>query len=374
MARRLSGPNSDDDETVVNGVADDITALVNDLDDELRAVTSEIDGDERDIRWRLKVFRLIKDRGERAWLFDCVPAELPILSRLRDEYDGGQFEVVVYKNGRIVKRSKVLIEPPKKHAQYAPPSTAGNDQNAAFIAQGFSQLAEAIKEIKQIAAPIQQQINPMELMLGMFGAMAKMREIMEPPPRQHDNNFDVLLKGLELGKEFASPKGETTSADILLETVRTVLPALADIGKKETANHVANIPQNFVENRPKEVGAKMSIKDAMLKAQIENLVKCAAAGKDASLYADLILDNVPEEILMDWVTSSDVRKKLVSLVPAVGNHWSWFAQVVAIIKGELTGATESVITGNNHDNGAGNVLVTGDDTDKPDIGPAGGSA
>ena len=68
----------------IEGRYDDITGLQEDIDGELNEIFGEFGGDPDDTQFEIRVYRTQPGRGKLAYLFACLPHELPIMDKLRD--------------------------------------------------------------------------------------------------------------------------------------------------------------------------------------------------------------------------------------------------------------------------------------------------
>ena len=67
----------------------------------------------------------------------------------------------------------------------------------------------------------------------------------------------------------------------------------------------------------------------MLSYYLAFLVSKAKIGSDPSLYAEVVLDNVPDDQLMPMLNRGDALiSDLVSLHPPVGEHREWFTKLL----------------------------------------------
>jgi hypothetical protein len=64
-----------------------------------------------------------------------------------------------------------------------------------------------------------------------------------------------------------------------------------------------------------------------LKMGLSFLCEQAAAKKDAALYAEVVLDNVPDEFLTTILSAPDFCAVLAQFTPAVLQHREWFEKL-----------------------------------------------
>ena len=91
------------------GDFDDITDLQNDLDSQLDAIFEEFGGDENDTEYKIHVKRVLTERGEYEHCFSCLPSELPINDKIKNQYGPGRYMIWIYKNAKIYRRRNLII-------------------------------------------------------------------------------------------------------------------------------------------------------------------------------------------------------------------------------------------------------------------------
>lgn len=335
----------------IDGTADDISALEGDLDGLLSSITSEFSADENDVEFTMMIYRVVTGTGNMEYLFTILPHELPVLDRLRDEYGGGDFETRVYRKTagqrkKLFRKFRQKIAAPPKREYVAPQKvTSDLSEIANVMMQGFQQTNAMISEIMKQNVPQNATINPLEMMQGMIATLVSMQQLM--PQNKTDSGIDTAIKFLELGKDLGSDK-ETSSTDVLLETIRSIGPILTKSvetsQKPENASIKNNIPSQSTVTNPAEKPSMLNPTQMMIKSQLKNLVKVAAAGKDPELYADLILDQVPTFQLTTMINSPTLLEDLAKLDPAVNRHQTWFTTLVTIIRDTLENPEEDIVT------------------------------
>lgn len=76
-----------------------------------------------------------------------------------------------------------------------------------------------------------------------------------------------------------------------------------------------------------------------LKMGLGFLVMQAQAGNEPETYADVVLDNVPEEDLKKFLASPDPVGYLAGIVPDIAKHRPWFDKLIAEVRGALKDET-----------------------------------
>lgn len=344
--KQLLRPENDDDITDVNllpGNAEDISNIVDDIDAQLSSITSELGADKLDVKFTVKVYRVVENKAELAWLFDCTPAELPILQKLRDEYDGGRFECRVYKNNRIYKRVKVVVETPKKLAVTQP---AKNEMSEMLKEMGrqqqdnFNMLKDTVMQM--VGKPSTPQPSQMEMMTGMMALMASMKNFVSPPVQPSvspDKMIEVLIKGMELGRDSGGGS-ETGLMDIAKELIKS--PLLGQLAQAATTmpqlpRQQAQMqipvqakpaqPQMTTQPQPATQPKGTVMQTQVLKHYLDMLVKKAEKDSDPILYAEFILDNVPQSMVEENIMRDDLIEYASTIDPRVKDHQEWFIEL-----------------------------------------------
>lgn len=330
MVRKMLSDDRDEiiigDESI-DGKSEDVTELMDDIDAQLAAITSEFGGQKGDINFKLTIYRIVEGKGERAYLFAALPAELPILDRLRDEYGGGNFEVWIYKNGKIFKRQKVSVEAPKKPA-YIPPPQQSNDigKLAEVMIMGFQKLGEMITHNQNT---VREPVNFMEMQTNMMNQMLMMKQLFDSP--KPENNMDMFLKGVEIAKQFSDGDRESNSNDVFKGLIETFGPPLVSAVTQNVENQKAQAGAEIRKPiNPKQLAGKpkmLNPREMMLKAQLKNLCDKAIQGKDAGLYAEVVVDSVPENIIRQFLGNPNYLQELARIHPPVTMHAPWFNEL-----------------------------------------------
>lgn len=352
MSKMLS---YDEDEHVIEGTATDLTGIQDNIDDELNKICSEIDDDSGDVQFRIKVYRIMKNQGERAWLFDALPSELPILPRLRDEYGGGEFETIIYKKNRIFKRRKMLVEVPKKPVVQLPTNSSDVETVLKYVTNGMTQLADAVKEIKQ--QPQAQPVDQMAQMRQMIEIMVMMKSFYpEQKTEKNSDSMDVFLKGIEFAKDIAiSGGGDVSTGQMVLEAIKNLGKPLAEMMTRNS-QQVAQIPpknqarlaQPVMSNpapRPSErnqedsdVGIIANMIQSRLAKELPKLCEKAAANRDPNVYALLIVEEIDpayHKLVGEFLVDETWYKRLENAEPKIANHKQWFEELRYCILCEL---------------------------------------
>jgi len=209
------------------------------------------------------------------------------------------------------------------------------EQNNARTMQMFSETMRAFAERQNSAPPF----DPVAAQASLMQQLVALKGLSEPK----DNSkgaIEMFIQGISLAKDLNPREGETNTSDILLKALETFGGPLVEAAGKMKELHAPGNGQaapgpdgaaNADAQREKEMG----IRNMMLKQQLGFLVQNAAAGKNPELYAELLLDQLGEKVVLDFVAKPDALEKLVAINPAVEQHKQWFEALRAAIL-ELT--------------------------------------
>lgn len=348
--RQLADANTDDGEFIITQSAEDITLAQNDVDDQINSIFAEVGSDKNEVTFHFQVWRVLKDQADMAFLFKGLVSDLPIMERLRDEYDGGKFFIQIYKNKKRFKQLKVTVEKPKSNVTTAVVAVK-NDMVEMIKAineqqqQQFNMLKETLLQIagKQVTPT-----DPMAMMASMMGAMMQMKNFLSPAQPENsispDKMIDVLLKGMEMGKDSGGGS-ETGFLDIVKELIKspalaTALTAAQNVPQLPKARNAPAIQNNSQSTNPANLspGSREEPKmNAVIARNLEMLVSKAEKDADPILYAEFIIDNVPESMIKEHILRDDLIESLSKINPKVTQYKEWFLELRDHIQGVLTG-------------------------------------
>lgn len=346
---------NDIEEGILSGASEDVTNIVEDIDAQINSMTSEFGADKMDAEFAIKVYRVIEGKGELAWLFACVPSELPIMQKLQDDFGGGRFEVRIYKNKKIFRRIPVVVSPPLKSKEPVPPPQ--NDLTALVNAiatqqeRQFNQLKETLLQIagRNTAAPP----DTMAMMGAMMGAMTQMKDFLAPAQNNSasispDKMIDVLMKGMEIGRDSGGGGGGETNFLDIVKTALTspLLLSAATQAVRPPATNPVSFPAPQIPGKTNANPVKITQPvetnkmNPIIQKNLNMLVTKAENDADPILYAEFILDNVPESMVRDFILRDNLIEELNKINPKVEQHKEWFLQLRNHIQAVLTGEGE----------------------------------
>lgn len=334
VTKVLSHDDFEDAEVIHTREADDISIQQDDADNQINAIFSEIGSDKNEVNYYFQVWRIIKDQADMAFLFKGSPSDLPIMERLRDEYDGGKFHIQIYRNKKRYKRLQVTVEASKKAAVA---QLVKNDMAELMKEMGrqqqenFNMLKDTV--LQMVGKPTTPQPSQIEMMTGMMMMFKSMKDFVSPqiqqaPAFNPEKMFDMFLKGMEMGRD--SGGSETGLMDIAKELIKS--PLLGSL-----AHAVQNPPQlpppkpqvSIPAINPTVQPAKgpVMLKEGLIKHYLNMLVGKAEKDSDPILYAEFILDNVPQSMVEENIARDDLIEYASSIDPRVKQHEKWFIEL-----------------------------------------------
>lgn len=292
-----------------------------------------------------------------SFLFRTNPGEMSggeIMEKCRDRFGTGDYRVHIRKGPRLVANKPFSVEA-EKEDEIEPAKNGGLD-TMAFITmlqesnkQTMAMFTEAMKAFagSQNNAPM---FDPVAAQASLMQQLASLKQMSEPKDQSKDA-VAMLIQGLTLAKELGPKDGETNSSDILLEGIKQFAPALTNAAQQMQTRTPGNAalppPGDPQANADADREREMGIRNMMLRQQLGFLVQNAANGKNPELYAELLLDQMGEKVVLEFVGQPDALEKLVAINADVATYSQWFEALRRSIL-ELTadtGETEVIVPG-----------------------------
>lgn len=260
------------------------------------------------------------------------------IDRLRDEWGAGVFRLVFRApTGRIITRRQLSVVAKKVQAQPATAAEVARLMEEKSAGKGDGGMASMIPLIMKVMDSNTQQMvallsrpaptppappppmGPQEIIAMMTG----LANMMKPSESQ----VDLLLKGVKLFKDL-QPEGDSDSLTGLLSKGLDLagnmvgkVPAPAQVPPRPSVTvtqvkppPAIETPEAVAPTDEQKAASLLEAKVAWLREQLRRLVEKAERGRDPALYADLLLDELPE-----FVVAADLRGALLDS--------EWFAQL-----------------------------------------------
>ena len=292
----------------------------------------------------VSVFRIPTESGrKKEWLArKDVPDFLALGAPwLAEQFGPGEYEIMIYTaDKQIFKRPRITIGREAARAQSAGGGASDLSRVMDAMNANFARLAEALS--RQAPAPV----APGPSRMDMLNEMMVMKNLFSNPGGNSGGDQMGQLKTmLSLVKEvMPRPEGaEASGVDLLMKLADTFAPAIVKAVENMPANLVPAVePGQAVPGRaalpvsnltPEQEGARqMSIK---LKGQLMYLCSEAKQDSDPAPYAQIIVNNVPEAVLNQFVNSETWLNELGTFHAGVLEHEAWFSElreeVIAIL-------------------------------------------
>ena len=317
----------------------------------------------------MSVLRRIKGR-KTAFLFELDEFEdlNELMSRLRDEYGGGNFVIQGRRsNGNLAFNQGLDIEKPNKKEE-PEPQQGGNfesillamnensqrqsNETRDLMIQMNNKSAEASRDNMNMLVKMM-EINKPQQQMGMTEIVAIMANIKEmtaqPAP---DNPMELFIKGMEMGKETASGGDES----ILQTAIKSFAPPLASLAQLQTGTTPANPPQTpapvhatpqtsnvgtgrdtpalpTATEQPKEspeMLEKIKLLNEM-RPHINVLLRAASLDGDPEVYANYILDMIELEKIKSFLENEETYEQFFTMVPQAQPFKEWFDNCRVIV-------------------------------------------
>lgn len=370
-----------------NGTFEIIDVPENEQDESLNAVLGELGVDSLD-DIMLKIYRT-NDMGKDAHIFDTLPdAVNGIEDRLRSSYGEGDYKIKIFtptpSGGKSVKKViKLSIAVPLEKEE--PVTEEKGEDIKDVVAAMMLAMQTQSKDMMQMfrEAQLESQNKTQELLITVLSK----KDDGEKPPNlletiqtlkalegDKKDPMDVFSQMLTMNRqikeEMADDKpqddsmlGTLTNGLNSLVTLATNAPAQPTVPQGAPAVKPMPIP---VTNVPVQPGTKPDIQTGApaiqqqptgtemnplikmkLKPELLNLVEKAKQGKNVAVYADLMIEEIPEQFypqLLQALGADDdeALATLGSIEPTVLQHAEWFKGLCAEIRAAFSEAEEQL--------------------------------
>lgn len=344
-APEVAAPAVDPLEEIASGERDSLSALMGEL----------VGVDDATVT----VYRATRNQPQ-AYMFKCSPASFS-LDDLRDKFGGGEFRVYITRGGEPWRNRRVIVEqkaggmPSEIEAK---PSAV--DALAAVMREGFARQAEIMATLARPAPSSSSMFSGMDLPAVITAAAAAITALRPPPApapapvadsgRSVDRAMDMLMKGIELAQTMGGGGGggddpslmallrDFVKSPMLAQAVSSTLRPAVAAPSFQPARPVAPMQSQPAVAAPVVPVAQeeTAMVNPLIAHYLGALVGFAAEGSDPTLYADLILDRLPDETLRGLLDAKpDPVTVLAGINPKVLQHRDWFVELVETIRAAL---------------------------------------
>lgn len=296
--------------------------------DDLGVVLAELGGDENA---QVNVSRITKS-NKKEYIGSFAPAEFT-LEMLQEIYGGGDYVILGRRRNRITFNRKIAIAEPRHHPRSI---STGTDTLATVIQEGFRQQNEQTMKLMMMMLGMKQgggqAADPEQLRSGLLQDLQLMKSLVGSNDSNQALDAVKVMELIKMGVEFGRDAGgaETGPLDFLSKAMDTfgkpVARALeradvhqqaeAQTRKRQARAQRARSDRTPPPNAPNEITAMQN--------SLRFLIQQAQADNDPALWAEVVLDQVPEAQLRAFLNQPDPVAVLAALDSAVENHREWF--------------------------------------------------
>lgn len=296
----------------------------------------------QDTDWAIRINRVLGPRGPEEYMFSCHITDLPLWDKLQEKYPkGGQFRGWVLKNGKIVKRLEYRIAPtfePETIEQR--PNTELSALVEAMSRQNDLLLRVLERPPQQITSqpvtdPTDQFVKIATLLSGFMVPIISQRQQSDP--------LEYVRTGIELAKAAGGGSDrDTNMMDILKSAIEGPLGKALSNQLEAQQNAIRNlampppaptvavpvnppiptqpIPQPQINPANNPLGPLIPYLEPMLIAAEKN--------SPPELYANLLADNLPDELWNALLIDNKLIDGLCERVPRMAARKDWFMRVL----------------------------------------------
>jgi len=304
-----------------------------------------------DNKAHVRLYREVRG-GKLEFLDKFSPAEWLALDvdGVKDNYGAGDYRIRVYDEHSKVRgnRGFSIARLPTLNAVPAPPvAQAPSEHIASVVANAVAAtLAPVLERLASATGNRESFLRELVQYKTLFAPVAAAASLPMPAP---NDPLDMLRKVLDISKDLKSDGAEKTVSDVMLELLQQFGPVLTErMQQMRAASGAAGAaPQArgivagpVLPTTPTGATQVQSAEDSM-RFSVSFLVAQAEMKKDPELYADVVLDQLPQ----DWIeqsmsmTTDELLALLATLDPRVNQHAEWFRELHTKMK-ELTAPDE----------------------------------
>lgn len=257
-----------------------------------------------------------------------------LLEHLRKNYGGGLYRIYLRAGGKTIGNSLVRIAAAVPSSG-APASVGGEvSQVVAQILGPLQAVQQQLLDyVKTQAAPVQassrrEWLEELVIMQKLFGGngggggggLSQVQEILDFLPR-----LGVTING-------KTEKEEESFSDI----ADKFLPVVNRVLDNQYRQNAAQRPPVVPSNQPQKTSESESmIAGILFKNAIKAALRAAQKKSDPALYADLIIDQLGEEKVREYLNDPGFAGKLIKMAPEIAQFASWFDELIDHAKAML---------------------------------------
>lgn len=345
----------------------DLEALLREYSDDdnegaekVARVMSELENGGDDIK--LSVYRLPRDGAAKGAFLTTMHPDDFSLEFLQREYGSGYFRIQLRgPTGQLLANQSISIESTRRE------DNAPGANDLARVLDVFQKtqeennrryeaLLEKLADRAAVAPPAPPALNMVELMTLMNQQqqnMVSLFQVLNKDKGGGGDSIEVLLKGLELGKELgAQGGGGSAEPDSIFGLAKAIGPGLLSLASAAVANAPAAQapvmapnpaprtvptppPQALPQPTPQPVQPEDQtdmnmVMKAQLKAALGFLCAQAQAEADPQLYAEMVIDNLlrfDPQVIESLLWSDNALDTLAQIHNGVNQFRPWFERL-----------------------------------------------
>lgn len=246
-----------------------------------------------------------------------------LLSHLQQKYGGGDYRILLYAKGKLRANKLETIATEKNIAE-----TPHNMDGVAGILRSVMDTME--KQNRQIMELMSQRQNPQQMETDFLNKMLMYKQLFDRGDSGAGNGLSMVRDTLGFIKDMGvtiggvAPERETGFLDVLDKATPLLAAAMTR----------GNNPEPQYKQNPAPRNPQM-IQQMMIKAGVKQLLTAARKGSDPAIYAEMLLDQVPEETVKQFITAPDSFAKLCQIAPECAQFQTWFAELAEHVKALL---------------------------------------
>ncbi len=322
---------------------------------ELSSVLDELGCDSSD-DILMKVYRVDELTNKEDWCFDCRPDALPLEPRLLDAYGGGHFTILVMTptpQGRksLFRKAHIRIVKIKKETQ-------GEKQNFEAVMTGMIKAMQESQSAMMNAfreSQLEAQIKTQELLLNIMAEktgqnntptlieqLTLLKNLMPEPP----DAMAMLNSMMDMHSKVKNEFVDEPAPEGSLASMTNALGSLVDLAKNAPAPQKKS--DEKISTNKESVPVNILIQHRLV-SHIRLLISKAIANKNPALWAELTVDEIPEQYhaqLLDFVGKDNEAgmANLIKLEPEAGKQKAWFLSLLSEIRDIFLNPNEESLT------------------------------
>lgn len=300
---------------------------------------------------RAMIWRVVEGEDEDEFITEMTVTDYVKrggINEIAKRYGGGVYRIRIYRGGKIFTHRRIRVAKPLANEAVPGTEFATLRQEMREQSDKFAAALERVATLAQ-PKPLKDQLGDVLALKELFSPGAAVAATREPPSLVKQLKEVAELQGVLKGLFPNSEKTEPGLGAALIRIGEKYLPSFIELAQKTGAKIQADnkgqqrivAPENASEEDMK------AMQELQLKMALGFLVDSAEHNQAAETYADLAIDKVPPEVLIEMLNCADWATKLAKLDPRVQNFLPWFSklrdEILQTLKEE--GALQEIVQG-----------------------------